>query len=86
MNLPFQVSRKIADSDGNITPEWQIIFDQLFSQLNINFSNEGLVVPNQIASNINLLINSSNFTLIGDSTNNLLKVNLNGVFKTITTS
>lgn len=86
MNIPTFVTKKIADENGNLTSEWQLIFDQLFSQIGVNLSNEGLVVPSQSSSNISLLTKSLPFTLVGDSTNNVLKVNLNGIFKTVTTS
>jgi hypothetical protein len=88
MNIQEFVSSKIVDENGYLTQEAQIIFNQLFTQLQINFSDEGLVVPPQSAENIAQLelADAENGTLLYDETNDLMKVNIAGVFKTVLTS
>jgi hypothetical protein len=66
-------------------PDWHSFFSQLTTALQNNFSNEGVTVPNQTTTNIALLANK-NFALLGDNEAHVLKVILNGVVKTITTS
>lgn len=69
-----------------LTNEWRSIFQQLFEVLQARIGDEGIVIPSQSAANIGLLTNSSNGTLVYDSTNNLVKINIAGAWKTITTS
>lgn len=64
---------------------WHGFFSQLTTALQNNFSNEGVTVPNQTTANIGALT-TKNFALLGDNETNQLKVILNGVVKTITTS
>jgi hypothetical protein len=91
MIIPSVIAERITDQNGVLTPAWQNIFMQLFTQLQINFSDEGLVVPSQTTANIALLTTSPFFTLVGDRDTNELKVALdNGMgepeFKVIQTS
>lgn len=64
---------------------WHNFFSQLNTALQQNFSNEGIIIPNQSTNNIALLTNK-NFAMFGDNQLHVLKVTLNGVVKTITTS
>lgn len=86
MNVPNFVQDKLVDSNGNLSDSWQLVITQLLTELQKNFSNEGLVSPSQSATNIANLSNSTNGTLVYDETNHAMKVNINGVFKTITVS
>lgn len=87
-NFLAQIPVVEQHEDGKFyfTPEMQGMFSQLFSTLAQNLGQEGLVPPPQTAANIALLTNSQPFTLVGDSTNDLLKVRLGGIFKTIQTA
>lgn len=84
MNIPNFLNEKIVDKEGYLTAPWQNMLIQLITELQKNAGNEGLVMPSQTAANIALLTNSSNGTLVYDSTNNIPKVNVNGTFKSIT--
>ncbi len=76
----------VHENGRDIHPVWGAFFDNLINILQRNLSDEGIITPGQSTTDITLLTNAAPFTLIGDSTTNELKVNLNGVFKTITTS
>lgn len=43
----------VIDKNGNLNPMWLIGFAQLFQALQINFKNEGILVPRLNASQIN---------------------------------
>lgn len=86
MNVPNYQNTQAVDKNGYFSSPWQMLLNQLLTQMQIALSDEGFVVPSQPASEITKLTNSSNGTLIYDSTNNLLKVNINGTFKTVTTA
>lgn len=88
MNIPNLPSNwQMVDKNGVMATPWQQFFSQLLISLNTGLSNEGIILPQQTAANIALLIGTQSIgALIYDSTNNLAKVNLNGTFKTITTS
>jgi hypothetical protein len=76
---------KLVDEQGNITSDWSLFFSQLSQALQINFKNEGIVVPPLSAANIALLIGlTSNNNIIYDSTNSQFKGNINGTWKTFT--
>lgn len=87
MKIPNFIDTVVVDKEGRLTNEFKQILIQLFTQLGINLSDEGFKIPEQTSANISLLnnINSKN-RLIVDSDTNQLKINLNGTFKTITTS
>lgn len=77
--------KQVVDKTGSMTPAWDLFFQQLVMALQTNFKPEGIVIPPQIISNINLLTNStSNNNILYDSTNNLFKGNVNGTWKTFT--
>lgn len=85
--IPNFQSSQFVDKNGNLMPNWQITLNQLFNQLQSYLSNEGLKVPQQTTANINTLNTDKSIgVLLYDSNANELKVNINGVFKTITTS
>jgi hypothetical protein len=86
MAIPAFENIKIVDENGMLTPEWRNILQSLFDVLQLRFSDEGLVMPSQTTANIAKLLNSSNGAMVYDSTSNLAKININGSWKTITTS
>lgn len=77
--------KQMVDNRGYIKPAWDLFFQQLVMTLQTNFKPEGIVIPPQALTNINLLTgNTSNNNILYDSTNNLFKGNVNGVWKTFT--
>lgn len=95
MIIPNFQNTKIVDRNGYLTEEWQNIFQALFTALQGNVSEEGFHIPQQSAANIATLqtqfaaaTNPATYygDMLYDSTNDLLKVNIAGTFKTITTS
>jgi hypothetical protein len=94
MNIPNFENVQFVDRNGYLTEKWALIMQQLITALQTNLSNEGYIVPSQTAANItqiqtNVAASSNpaayNGDLLYDSTNNKLKVNLNGAFKEIVT-
>lgn len=85
MNVPTFSYDKIVDKDGNWTLIWLQIIMQLLQQLQLNFSDNGVVIPSQSTSNITaLLSNSLNGTIWYDSDTDSFKGLVNGVVKTFT--
>lgn len=91
----------VIGQNGLMTPQWQLFMTQLIQQLQINFSNEGIVVPTlssdpasvtpaESGGQIGQLESNQyvqNGTLIYDEFTNQLKVRLSDTnFYTITTS
>ncbi len=86
MNIPTFQNIRWVDSEGYLTPEARQTLEQLFTEMQNNLSEQGLVPPSQTADTIAALTQASPFTIIGDSTNDLPKIKVGGVFKTILTS
>lgn len=85
-NLPH-IMTPLSMPNGQIHPDWWRYFDQLTNELQINQSEEGTVIPSKSTSDISLIqSNINNIRIINDSTLNVPKISVNGVFKTITTS
>lgn len=86
MNIPNFIDSQVVDKDGKLTDTWKQIFSQLFTQLQGGLSEEGILVPKQSSTDITTLSTTENTgKLIYDKDNNVLKVNINSVFKTIST-
>lgn len=86
MNVPQFNYSKVIDDNGMYTPQWQTLLTQLITELTKNFGTEGIITPGLPSSEILLLNNMVNGTMIYDQTNNLQKILINGVLKTIQTS
>jgi hypothetical protein len=87
MKIPNFIDTPIVDKDGNLTLTWKQIIQQLITQLQLGLSDEGILVPQQTAGNIAKLTGDKVIgSLIYDSDNNLLKVNINDSWKTVLTS
>lgn len=70
----------------DIHPSWRSFFNQITNALQNNLSNQGHKLPPQSSDVINTLIQPQNTgLLVYDSTNHVLKTNLNSVIKTIAT-
>lgn len=97
MNIPNFDNIQFVDKNGFLTDQWKQILTQLFTSLQQNAGNEGLVMPSQTASNIALIQNNlvnglptCQFgTMIYDTTNNQPKIAVSNaglpLFKTIQT-
>jgi hypothetical protein len=89
MNIPTFTRQKFVDSDGNLTPPVQQVFDVFFQQAQINISDDGTVIPSRTTSEINYILSPSNQnpkpngTIILDSDTGELKVKLNNTIKVI---
>ncbi len=68
MKVPNYLHSNIVDSSGNITEEWEVLIGQILSELQINFSDEGLVSPSQSTTNIGIISpKAKNGTFLFDS-------------------
>lgn len=86
--IPPLENSKFVDDKGNLTEVWQKNLTQLYSQLNKTITINGLKVPPLPATEITTerAVGIGDGIFVYDSTNNLLKVTINGDFKTIMTS
>lgn len=84
INIPVFLDVKFVNPDGMLTDKARQILEELFFQLQKNFSPEGIFIPSQPTENIVRLDNEkSKNALIVDDTTNELKFSQNGVFKTV---
>jgi hypothetical protein len=85
MKIPNFEDMQVVTKDGFLTSEWRQILMQLFTELQKNASDEGLIAPSQPTANINQFTGiDKNGAIFYDSDTNQLKVNLNGVIKIVT--
>lgn len=84
MNIPNFENVQFVDSNGYLTPEWQLILQNLFQELQKNLSDEGYILPEQPTSKITQL-NTADSTgaLLYDSDTDEAKVNIAGTFRVI---
>ena len=76
---------KLIDDKGNITPSWNLFFQNLVMALQTNLKPEGFVIPPKTDTEIAQLTgDESNNNIVYDSVNNEFKGNVNGVWKTFT--
>jgi len=86
INIPNFLDMQIVNQDGYLTDSAKQMFSQLFSQLQTNLSDEGILIPQQSATNITVLDNiKSKGAIIYNTNTNKAMVNENGSFKTIQT-
>jgi hypothetical protein len=77
--------KRVVDEMGNITPSWDLYFQQLTMALQTNFKPEGIVVPPKPTTEIvQLTSDASDNNIIYDSTSNEFKGNVNGTWKVFT--
>lgn len=87
MNIPSMINEAMVGRDGKLTDTWRTIFNQLFSQLQANASNEGLIAPSQSTTDITKIqSDAKNGAFLYDHLTHEIMVCINGVFKKITTS
>lgn len=86
MKTPSVPQVKFIMPDGDAHPQWREYFRELSIALQQNLSDEGYNIPPQSSANIAILNNAKSIrNLVYDNTAHVLKINLNGVFKTIQT-
>lgn len=87
MKTPNFINDKFVDEKGFLTESWGLVLSTLFSQLQQNFSAEGLITPNQTTTNINqLAVPEKNGAFFYDKDVHKTKIIENGVVKTVTTT
>jgi len=87
MILPSFLHTKIVDKDGYPTEDFKNFLTNLVMPLQQNLSNEGYKLPFQTEENIAILDNpKSTGMMLYDEKNNVVKVNLNGTYKTVQTA
>lgn len=86
MNIPNFIDTQVINKDGFLTDVWKQILTQLFTELQVNLSNEGYIVPKQSSSSVNLL-NGVKYTgaLVYNEDTNKLMANINGTFVEVQT-
>jgi len=85
MNIPNFENCPVVDKNGNWTPVWKIIMQQLISQLQVNAGTSGNVPAALSTSKIlEISQDSQNGTYIWDKESNLPKIRMNdGIFHEI---
>lgn len=87
MNIPNFIEAQVVDEDGKFTDVWRNLMIQLLKQMQVNLSDEGLVIPSQSTAHITTIqTGAPNGALLYDSSTDLAKVKIAGTFRTITTS
>ena len=75
----------LVNKDGTINPIWALFFSSISQALQINFKQEGLVIPKQPASNISLLTGDASIgNMVYDTDNNQFKGNIAGTWHVFT--
>lgn len=91
-NIPTFIRQPYTDSGGYLTPQMQLYHEQLNNQLQLNISEDGLVVPSRSAQEIAAIASPDNpngrpnGTLWYDTDSKTLKFKQNGVVKTVATT
>jgi hypothetical protein len=92
MKVPVYINDLLVDEERKMTAPWETLFNQLFTEMQSNLSDEGLVAPSQTTVNIGVIQDAQNTdgndiypngTILYDSTTNQLKVKISGVFRVI---
>lgn len=84
MNIPNFFVGQFVDKNGYLTPFYQNLFQQLFTQMQANLSNNGIGLPLQDSATIALLnTTASTGKMLYDSDTDEAKVNIAGTFRVI---
>lgn len=78
--LPNVPEGKVLNDDGTLSGEFMSFIIQLMLYMQTNLSNEGLVAPALSSSQINLLTNALDGTIVYNSTTNKLMGKEGGTF------
>lgn len=86
MNIPNFINEQMVDENGYLTDTWRQVLSELFTQLQLNLSDESIIVPQQTTAKIAQLSTTDyEGGLLYDSDTDQLKVNLAGTFKVVQT-
>ena len=86
MRIPNVPIEKLVHSDGGISPTWAAYFQNLMTQLRLNLSDEGYVVPFLEASEIAQIDNADNIgKILYNTTTARMMINNSGTFENILT-
>ena len=87
MMIPSLPTGPIVNEEGYLAPDWLQWANQLTTLLQVNYSDEGLVLPQQTSSNIAKLTGSQSVgAMLYNETAGSAMVNIAGTWKTITVS
>jgi hypothetical protein len=87
MKIPNFINTKIVNDKGELTESWKEVMTQLFTQLQLNVSDEGFMIPQQSSANVTTLgVPESTGAVLYDYDKNLFNGNINGTFQQIITS
>jgi len=87
MKIPNFIDTQVINKDGYLTPSWKQILAQLFTELQLNLSDEGIIMPQQTTANITQL-NISKYIggLVYNSDTDKGMINIAGTYKNIITA
>lgn len=78
--------RRVVDKDGMLTEVWASFFSNLITQMTINLSDEGYVLPAQSTANIAILdVPQNQSRILWNTDTEKAMVNNDGTFKEIVT-
>jgi hypothetical protein len=84
MIIPNVPVDKLVDENGNVSNIWGSFFQNLITQMRLNLSDEGYVVPAISDDKIAQLNNSNNkMKIIYNTTTSRMMINNSGVFQNI---
>ncbi len=87
MNIPGFLEGRVVDKDGFFTPVWREIMRQVLTQLQINFSDEGYLLPQQPTANVVQLNTTKSLgAILYNTDTDKGMINIAGTFKEIVTT
>jgi len=87
MNVPNFQDIQFTNKDGSLHPIWKGILTQLFTELQINNSNSGTVIPSKTDTEVGVILPTRpNFSMLGETNTGNLRILINGTVKTIPTT
>lgn len=89
INLPSLIHEPIAHVNGRpvyMNDQWKHLFQQLITQLQQNYSYEGITIPHQPTATATSLLSSTTSigSMLYDNESHAFKGNVNGTIRTFT--
>jgi hypothetical protein len=86
MRIPNVPIDKLSSTDGRISPTWAAYFQNLMTQMRLNLSDEGYVVPSLTSAEIAQINNTANVgKILYNTTTQRMMINNSGTFENILT-
>jgi hypothetical protein len=86
MRIPNVPIDRIVTNDGGISPTWAAFFQNLMTQMRLNLSDEGYVVPFLDSAEIAQIDNAENIgKILYNTTTARMMINNSGTFENILT-